>query len=244
MAQLGLQARLGPDLELREGGRDLVVLRVVLAETVGVVAAIAGAEGELVVDARDDAFAREGAVLGRQQAALDVHLVAVEERVELVEGERAGPLRTDQEQVALAERGLDRRGVERLQHLRLVELAHARDLVARQRRVVVREQPVRRVVARIDVHRVPALHEADVLEAEVGVDTTEACAARGEIRIEQQPRAVDRPVVVQLDRLLRPRASTGGWSSAGDRVVQVRHRVRGRSSRSYSRATGVSRFCQ
>ena len=53
----------------------------------------------------------------------------------------------DQEQVALGEAGLDRRDVDRLQQLRLEQLADAGDLVARQGRVGVGEEPVRGVVA-------------------------------------------------------------------------------------------------
>ena len=142
-------------------------------------------------------------VLADQEAALRGHLVAGEERVELVEGQRPRALRADQEQVALAEARLDRRGVERLEHLRLEELADAGDLVARQRGVGVGEQPVGRVVARVGVDRGPALDEAQLLEAEVGVDAAQARAAGGEVGVEQQARAVHGPVVVELDRLLK-----------------------------------------
>ncbi len=58
------------------------------------------------------------------------------------------------------------------------------------------------VARRVGRERPPALGERELLELEVAVDPGEARAARGEVRIEQEPRAVDRAVVVQLDRAI------------------------------------------
>ena len=58
----------------------------------------------------------------------------------------------------------------------------------------------------------------ELLEAEVVVDPGEAGAARGAVRIEQQARAIDRAVVVELDRLLQVLAAprpAGSRSAAG-----------------------------
>ena len=78
-----------------------------------------------------------------------------------------GPPRADQEQVALGEARLDRRDVDRLQQLRLEQLADAGDLVPRQDGVGVGEEAVGRVVRRIGVDRLPALDQRELLEAEV-----------------------------------------------------------------------------
>ena len=227
VTHLGLQARARAELRLDEGVGDLVVLRVVRAEAVRLEAAVAGAEGELPVDARDDALSGQRGVLAEQEAALGRESVAVEERVELVEGERGGPLRGRQEQVALPEAGLDRRRVEGLEHLRLEQLADSRDLVPRQRGVGVRQQAVGREVAGVGVHRGPTLDEGQVLEAEVRVQAAQARAARREVRVEQQPRAVDRPVVVALDGGLRvlQRLHRTVRGLLGDGVVEPRRRV-------------------
>ena len=86
-----------------------------------------------------------------------------------------------------------------------------------------------REVGGVGVDRVPALDERAILEAEVGVDAAEAGAASGLVGVEQQARAVDGAVVVELDRLLealqRLHRPVGGL--LGDRVVEVRRRVLG-----------------
>ena len=87
VAVLGLHAGLGRELDLDEGVGDVVVLVVVVAEAVGLVSAVARAERELLVDARDDRLAR--AVSFSPNRPLPArYLVAVEERIELVERER------------------------------------------------------------------------------------------------------------------------------------------------------------
>ena len=52
--------------------------------------------------------ARPGLVLAHRSGELHVELIAVEEAVELVEGEGGRPLGGDEEEVALSEPGLDR----------------------------------------------------------------------------------------------------------------------------------------
>ena len=137
---------------------------------------------KLVVDAGNDGLARRRSVVPYHAARLNVDPVAVEERIELVEGGDARSAGADQEQVAFGKLRLDGRHAERLKQLRLEELADPRDLMARQHRVRVREEAMRREVARVGVDRFPAFDEGELLEAEIGVDAARLAlrAARSE----------------------------------------------------------------
>ena len=80
---------------------------------------------------------------------------------------------------------------------------------------------------RIGVDRLPALHERELLEAQIAVDPAQARAAGRQVGIEQEPRAVDRAVVVQLDRLLQvvERLDRPVRRLLRDGVVEPRRRV-------------------
>ena len=88
----GLDAGFVAKFILGEDVGDVVLLVVVLPPAVGFEMGVAGTQGELVVNAGYDAFAGPGAVLRDQPAELHGGLVAVEQRVELVEGGLSGAL--------------------------------------------------------------------------------------------------------------------------------------------------------
>src|SRR5262249_38404219 len=151
VAVFRLDAGARRDLHLRKDVADLVLLEGVLAPSVGGELVVARAERHLLVDAGDRSLSRPEAVLPDDPAPQEVHLVAVEERVELVERERSRPAGADEEQVALGESRLDGRHVERLEELGLQQLADPGHLVARQCRVRVGEEAVSREARRVDV---------------------------------------------------------------------------------------------
>ena len=208
---------LGAELRLHEDVRDLVVLGVVLAEAVGLEAAVAGAERELLVDAGEDPLARPAVSSSpSRKPPCTFTWSRLKSGLNSLNESAPGPWELIRKRLLSPRLRLDGCRVEGLEHLRLEELADPRDLVAGQGGVGVGEQAVGRVVGRVGVDRVPALDERPVLEAEVGVDAAEAGAAGGEVGVEQQPRAVDRAVVVQLDRPAggsRAPRPAGWWSA-------------------------------
>ena len=73
----------------------------------------------------------------------------------------------------------------------------------RQGRVTVGQQAVGGEIARVGIHRLPALYQGALLKAEVIIDTRDAGAASGEVGIELQPGAEHGAVVIQLDGFLQ-----------------------------------------
>src|SRR5216117_2448714 len=93
------------------------------------------AEGRVFVDAAEDTFRRDGVVSAGEASRQQDEPVAAEDRIELVERERAGTAGADEEEVAVREPGLDGRHVQGLQELGLEQLADPGDLVTLQNRV-------------------------------------------------------------------------------------------------------------
>src|SRR5262249_14594855 len=106
---LGLHARRGAELELREAGRDPVFLVVVGANAVGVEVVVGDADRRAVVDAGADARAPPGVLISGESLELAGQAVAVEERVELVAGQGRRALLAQEEEAARALARLDRR---------------------------------------------------------------------------------------------------------------------------------------
>src|SRR5262249_25450309 len=108
------------------------------------------------------------------------------------------------------------------QQLRLQQFADPGDLVTRQSGVRIGEKSMRGEVARVRVNRTPPFHQGELLKAQVSVHARQTGAARREVRVELQARAVDRPVVVQFYGLVQILQSfyrsVGGL--LGDRVVE------------------------
>ena len=135
----------------------------------------------------DDTFSTKRVMFTEQAACLQRKPIAVENGIELIKGERPRTTGTDEEQVALGEAGLNGRDVDGLQQLRLEQFTDPGDLVARQHRVRIGQKPVRGKVRGIDVHRFPAFHQGQLLEAQITIDPAKAGAAGRQVRVEQQP---------------------------------------------------------
>lgn len=120
----------------RNGGLHKEVAHVLLqvralAECVGLVMKLTGADRSIVVDAGDDCLIRKGIIASDNPGRVELRLIAFEQRRELVE---AGPGRTsrrDYAEVCNAQARLHRVDVDVLQELRLEQLARPRDLAAR-----------------------------------------------------------------------------------------------------------------
>ena len=196
----GLDAGLVGQLILGKDVGDVVVLVAVDPPTVGLEVRVAGTQGQLVVNAGNDAFPGPGAVFRDQAVELNGGLVAVEQGVEGVETGGGRSLAADELKVALGEGRLNRGDVDRLQQLALEQLAHPRDLTPRQGLVGVGQKPVGRKVGRVGVDRVPAFDQSALLEPQVVVNTGQTGASGGQVRVELQFGAVNCPVVVELDR--------------------------------------------
>ena len=144
------------------------------------------AEGGLVVDPREDTFAAIRAIFTGKAGRLERNPIAVEQGIELVEGETRRACGTDEEQVALGKAGLNGRDVDGLKQLRLEQFADPGDLVARQNSVGVGQKPVGGKVSWIGVDGLPSFYQAKLLEAQIVVDLAKGRAARSQVRIEQQ----------------------------------------------------------
>src|SRR5262245_45852623 len=135
-------------------------------------------------------------MLAAESARLECNSIPIEQRIKLEEGSCAGALAADQEQIALGERGLNGRNVDGLKQLRLEQLADPGDLVARQNRIRIGQKPMSGKVSRIDVDGFPSFHQGKLLETHISVDSAKGCASCRQVRIEQQTRSVNCPVVV------------------------------------------------
>ena len=100
----------------------------------------------------------------RKASGLKINPIAVEQGIELVEGECRRSSGTDEEQVALGEARLNGRHIERLKQLRLEQFADPGDLVARQNRIRIGQKSVGGKVRWIGVDRLPSFHQAELLE--------------------------------------------------------------------------------
>ena len=74
--------------------------------------------------------------------------------------------------------------------------------MARQGEIAVGEEAVSARVRRIYVYRFVPFRKRELIEAQVAVNRSEVRGPRGEVLIEEKPRAVNRTVVVQLNRFL------------------------------------------
>src|SRR5439155_7348597 len=134
-------------------------------------------EGGVFVDAGDDAFSTKRVMFTGKTARLQGDCIAVENGIELVEGERPRTAGTDEEEVALGEAGLNGRHVEGLKQLGLEQFADPGDLVARQNSIRIGQKPMGGKVTGIGVDRFPAFYQGKLLEAQVTVDSRQAGAA-------------------------------------------------------------------
>ena len=114
----------------------------------------------------------------------------------------AGPEPARIDRLVSASCGCTGADVDRLQQLGLQQFTHPSDFVARERGVDIRKKSMTGVVGRIAVDRIPPLHQGKLLESEIAVDPTQTGTPRRQILIEEQSRAINCPVVVQLDRPL------------------------------------------
>ena len=126
-----LDACLWGQLHLDERISDGVFLVGVRSPPIGLKMKPAEAKGKILVNTREDAFSRVGVVLPGETAGLEIKPVAIEQRIEFVEGEGCGPAGADEEKIAFGEARLNGSHVERLQQLRLEQLADSRDFMPR-----------------------------------------------------------------------------------------------------------------
>ena len=123
------------NLVLSEKVGDFIFLVAVDTPSISFKMAVAGTQGQSIVDAGDNTFATPGSVISIKPADLNCHAVASEQGVELVKGCLGSPLGTDQKQVALTQTRLDRCDVDGLQQLGLQQFTHPGDLMARSNRI-------------------------------------------------------------------------------------------------------------
>src|SRR5690606_24861696 len=147
--------------------------------------------GNAVVHPIDREIHAPGAVARGDRGGLRGESVGEQERVILLEREGARARDVEQEGARFRQLRLDRRDVQRLMEQRLVDLVHPRQVVTRPMRIDVGEQPVRRVVEWIVYGGAPTAHGREVLEPQGRVQTADAGAARPQILVEGEARAVD-----------------------------------------------------
>ena len=111
---------------------------------------LASADGKLIVDAGDDRLVGERLLLPTRPESIELRLVALEQRRELVETRPRRAAAGDDVEIGFAQARLHRVDVDVLQELRLQQLAYPRDLVARLGRVDIGEKPVRPGVGGIE----------------------------------------------------------------------------------------------
>ena len=139
--KLGLHRRGGRQLRLDEGVVDVAILLVVLPKAVGVVVELTDAERQPVPDARDRRPRR------RARSCCQTHRCTCTARrfrlnsgLNSLNAGSSGPAFSRMNRSVSASARRHRRDAQRLQELRLKQLAHASDFVARQRRVGVGQE--------------------------------------------------------------------------------------------------------
>ena len=172
-------------------------------------------------------FVAKNALLAQGSAGLQGQAVSVEQRIELIEACRIRSCTLEDEQICLGQVRWNGREADRRQQLRLEQLAHPGDFMQRQRAVRIRQKAVARVVAGVGVERLPSLDGGQLFEAQVPVQAAQARTTRREILIEQEPGAIDRAVVVQIDGFLKILQCFDGTVDRllADGIVEPRCRV-------------------
>ena len=200
--QLNLPVEVRSDCLLHEEIVDVVLEAVIGPQTVGIVMEGACTDREFVVEGGCDALRAKSALIAHKARALELNIVTFEQRSVFVEPWLEGAAARHEAEIRLGETWLHRIDVDVLQHLRLQQLADARNFQTRLANEGVGKEAMGRGVARIKHQGLITLVHGQLLKPEVVVDLRQVGSARSPVRIEQLLAAVDGAVVVELDGLL------------------------------------------
>ena len=167
----------GETLGLKKGVVDVFARVVVVADTVGGRVELADAERNAIVNARQDEIVGSRRVIANEAVADESDLIASEQPRELVEA-GAAESGVEERETVVSETRLNGTDVERLQELRLEELAVSGDRVTRQAQIGVGEQAMSRKISGIGGQRFPPLDQRQLFEAEVSIDSVPRLALR------------------------------------------------------------------
>ncbi len=214
-------------VELVEEIADVLTEVGVRSEAVGLHEVLAEPQAVAAAHERRHRLVADRAFVAHESGEIEGIAIALHQWIELLERRCRRAFVLQHRRADTAQPRRRRYRGDGLQHLRLQQLAHARTLITREQQVAVGEVAVGREAARVEADRAAALGLGELVEAQLVRDARLARGACRLILIEQQARAIDRAVVVELHRAgeIHQRLARLIDGLLADRVVEPGRRI-------------------